>query len=364
MKKISIFAAIMALSMGIFTHAALAATPTLSATTVGGSVQITVSGDVNSPIYLYYYNPVGSSNIANAGVIGNTNSSGYFSTTVSGNAYNIPSGTNAYVVVNNQQSPMIVWPYFTGGGYNSLTFSQTNVYLSINQSATVSIFGGSGSYYISSNSNSGVINATINSSNQLYLTGTGFGTAALTICSNGGYSGCGTLYVNVQSTYNNNQSPPGLSQNNLNLNVGQGQQIIVYGTGSYTLSSNSNPNVVSAYMTGGSVVNVFGTSPGTSVLSICASSGGSGCASLYVTVSGYGYYGGTNYYNNPTVYTYPTNYTYPQGRPVAGVYLSQVPSTGINFNLKVALFMIALACWSLLMAHILLTKYTRSKWYM
>jgi hypothetical protein len=89
--------------------------------------------------------------------------------------------------------------------------------------------------------------------------------------------------------------------------------------------------------------------------------------------------GSTYSYNNPTYYYPPTTtYTYPQtsfvqtpattyyqptvyssygnSNPVSGVFLSQLPATGINFSLKMILFTLGLALWSLFAAYLFVQK--------
>lgn len=68
------------------------------------------------------------------------------------------------------------------------------------------------------------------------------------------------------------------------------------------------------------------------------------------------YYNGT-YYTNPPInggaQVYTTTYSGNAGTPVAGVFLSQVPSTGISAkNIKMILFTIGLLMWSAFAAYI------------
>jgi hypothetical protein len=165
---------------------------------------------------------------------------------------------------------------------------------------------------------------------------------------------------------NNYNQPTYLSQSSININVGQGQSISISGSGSYTISSNSNPTAISS-LVNGSILNVYGSAPGSGTLNVCSTSGNGGCASLYVTVSGYTYNNnntGYTTYNNGSYYNgYPYGYTYNnQGRVLgastdsSSVYLSQVPSTGVSLNLKVILFVIGLLSWSLFAAYIFMAK--------
>ena len=82
--------------------------------------------------------------------------------------------------------------------------------------------------------------------------------------------------------------------------------------------------------------------------------------------------GNTYTYNNPTYYYPPTTtYTYPSypqtttyyqptytatSRPVSGVFLSQLPATGISFGLKMTLFTLGLSLWSLFMAYLIVQR--------
>jgi hypothetical protein len=395
--------AALALALSLMPSAALAVTPSINASTFSGdSIQVNVYGDANQAINLYYYPQNGGSAVSR-GSIGTTNSSGSYNATVNASAYSVPSGSQAYVVINGQQSPSVTWPYYTGGGNNSqsVSFSQNSLALNSGQSITVSIYGGNGGYYVSTNSNTGLVTTTLSGS-QLTLSANGGaqnGTANIQVCSSGYNSGCGTLYVTVQNYGYGHQVT--VSQSSITLQPGQGQQISIYGSGSYSVSSNSNPSVVSTNISG-SILNVFGNAQGSSNLSVCSTQGGS-CVTVYVTVSG-NYYGGTTgnpnygtpiysnpgyntcaYYNTCPSYvgtpvssqTYTYDYTYSTsgngytdamgrpyfdlptgGAPVSGVYLSRVPSTGAGdeANGKAIAAGIVLAMWSAFGAFLLTAR--------
>lgn len=363
----TLFSGVFALSLVFFSafgvaNTALAATPYLSVSSNGNNtIQINVTNaDPNSSINLYY-NFSSSSNVYVAN-IGTTNSSGYFSTTLNQGSYSIPQNAYVYVTVNGQSSTAVLWPNNNNNNYGSVTLSQSSLTLGYNQSANVNIYGGNGGYYVSSNSNSSVASATVNGSTLNINTYNTLGNSNITVCSYNN-NGCATLYLYVQSNYNYNQ-PTYFSQSNISLNVGQGMAVTVYGSGSYTISNNSNPAVVSSLING-SVLNVYGSTPGTATLNVCSTSGSGGCASLYVTVGGYynnGYTGYNNYNTYP--YGYTTYNTYTSGQVLgastdSSVYLSQVPSTGISWNLKVVLFLIGLFSWSLFAAYIYTAKQKR-----
>lgn len=345
---------------------AFAATPTLSVVSASGLYfQINVTGDANSPVTLYYY-PTNSSSIASLG-LGNTNSSGTLTTSIIPTSYNIPSGSNVYVIMNGQQSSSVVWPYYTGVSGN-VVLSQNYINLAIGQSQNVTLSGGSGSYYISSNSNSSVASATI-SGNNVSVYGYAYGTNTITICSSNS-SGCATLNVNVSGyNYGGNQ-PVTVSQSSVNLNYGQTATLwLSGGNNSYYISSNSNSYVANVTISGNNLT-IYGQGNGYTNITICStamiSSGystNSTCVPVYVSVGG-GYYGGTgynNYYTNYPTYTYPT-YTYPTtnyprtGVNVSGVLLSHIPYTGLSANLKMTLFVLGLMIWSGFLAYLYIAK--------
>ena len=396
--KIALFIAIFALSASAVFSAipstAEAATPTLAFASSGVNlVLVSVYGDPNQAVNLYYYN-VGTTLINSVGSIGTTNSSGYFSNTISGTAYNIPSGASVYVVVNGQQSTTTLWPSVAGG---NVYLSQTSITMNQGQSTTVSVSGGNGSgYYVNSNSNSGVVGATI-SGNIITLNAIGTGYASINICSIGSSTTtCAPLAVTVNSVYGGNSGSIYLSPSSVTVAPGQSQTVSInsynntYNNGynygnNYYIANNPGSQYFSASISGNSVI-VYGNNPGSATLNICSQYSGTSCASLYVVVSGNYYNGNNNYngynYNNyngynggfsyttPTYsYMYPSNYTYPStsytyptntyvsnantGRSVSGVFLSQVPSTGISFGLKMTLFTLGLALWSLFAAYMI-----------
>src|SRR3989344_1741495 len=136
----------------------------------------------------------------------------------------------------------------------------------------------------------------------------------------GGYTG-GCTY--------NCGSPYGLSlsQTSVNLNVGQSQTVTAYNYGSSIyISSNSNPSVVSASVSG-SQINLYGLMNGSSNVSVCASTGGYACASIYVTVTGS--VAGTSTYNvsiRDNFYS-PQTITIPQGSSITWRNDGSMPHT-------------------------------------
>ncbi len=62
------------------------------------------------------------------------------------------------------------------------------------------------------------------------------------------------------------------------------------------------------------------------------------------------------YYAQPTYNPQPTYTNVPTGTPVSGVFLNQVPDTGISFGLKVTLFSLGLILWSIFGAYMINKK--------
>ncbi|HTH93281.1 MAG TPA: hypothetical protein VL576_02270 [Candidatus Paceibacterota bacterium] len=334
----------------LFTVQASAMIPTLSLSNNGfGTMQVSVYGDANAPIILDYYS---GGQLLGAGIIGYTNYSGYYSGTLNQSTYySIPNGAQVLIYVNGQQSNTVTWQgngssYNNGYPYNNygtMTFSQSNVNLTVGQSQTIYINGTynngySNQYYVSSNLSNGVVSATL-SGNALTLYGQNNGSANITVCSGtGNYynsnSGCGTVYVTVSGyNYNNNyynQYPYNyynnynynygyntlsVSNNNVQVTTGNSATVTVYGNSNnyyngYYNNGNyyiSNTGSGIAYATiNGSTVTIYGQSAGTSTITVCQTGGG--CATINVTVtSPYIYNGGYNYpYNNGNWYWSPT----------------------------------------------------------
>ncbi len=412
--KIVTLGAVFALFFSLHVPQALAMVPSLSVSSSGvNQIMITVNGDQNQTVNLYYY-PLGTSgSIISVGSIGSTNSSGYFSNTINSTSYNVPAGANVYVVVNGQQSSNAVWPSVSGG---NIYLSQSSISMNQGQTAQVSISGGQGNnYYVASNSNSNVVTISI-SGNIINLNAINTGYTVVSICSLGTYTGCTSLNVTVNNSWGGSSTNLSLSQNSVSVAPGQTQSVYIYenaygynngyynngyynsnyyGQNQYYISNNPGTQYFSASISG-NVVTVYGTNPGSATINICSLNSGSNCVSLYVTVSGSyyngnyynnyngyngytGYYGNNGYYyyssgypyNN---YTYPTTtYTYPvttyssgstygsgsaYGSSVSGVFLSQLPNTGISFGFKMTLFAIGLALWSIFAAYMIARRKT------
>lgn len=311
--------------------------------------QSNVSLNVGQSTYVTVYNS-GSNSFYVTGV---TNS--IVTATVSGSTltiYGVGAGTANVTVCSSDYISRCGTLYVTvnGGGCNyyncngQITFSQSNVNLSTGQSSSVSIYGGNyGSYYVSGNTNSNVVSATISGSN-LSIYANSSGSSTLTVCNSGYSSQCSYLYVTVSGNncgYNGcNNGQITLGQSNVTLNRGQSNSISIYGgSGTYYMSSNSNSGVVSATVSG-STLSLYGNNNGTSTITICGnnymylppSGYNNQCASLYVTVTGGGVLGGNSYSNGTLVNDNGTIYiTYKNSKSGFGNYPA---FTGLGFRLS------------------------------
>jgi hypothetical protein len=319
MKKIIILPVIFLVVFGIFSgiFTAKAMTPTLSLNSSGSnSVQLTVYGDSNSSVFLYY--PQTYSGMQSQ-YLGSTNSSGYFSTVLGSYQYNIVAGNLVYVIVNNQQSQSIAWPYTSSYNYYGgvVSLSQTNVTLAVDQVTNITITGGNQPYSMFPNSLD-VFQAVISGST-LTVTGRNYGTSSLSVCSSGSYngaSGCATLNISVTNNNNNYNygSLISLSQSNITLNPGTNTTVTIYGGYNYNVASNTNSYVASTNING-NILTVTGNNQGSTTISICQNyvysyynyNNSAQCTPLYVTV---GYSNNNNYYNQA-----PTPITFSQSNP-------------------------------------------------
>lgn len=159
----------------------------------------------------------------------------------------------------------------------AISFSQSNPFVPLSQSITVTIYGGSGTnFYVSSNSNPSVVQPNI-SSNILTLVPLTTGTSQISICATGG--SCATLTATVNNAGSANE-PISLSQNSLSILAGQQASVTIYGgSAPYYFYSDS-----SSYFNGsvsGNVLTVYGVNQGSGTARVCASVG---CANLSISV--------------------------------------------------------------------------------
>ena len=247
--------------------------PTLTLSSAGGdSVTVGVSADPNATVVLYYN--VASSAGMQTMTLGTTNASGYFSNAISASSYGINSGQSVYVIVDGAQSAMQVWPAPTG----TPSLNETSVTLALGQSVSVYSEGSSAPIYMSTNSDPSVASVTTNGT-QITVTGNQTGSTNAEICYTGTASSCVNLDINVQSG-----SVLSFSENNFTVAVGQGTTVTVSGgSGSYSITGNSNPSVASAVLSGNSI-SISPLEVGSANVTVCDTSGN--CGTLYLTVGG------------------------------------------------------------------------------
>ena len=246
-----------------FSTATHAMTPTLSLSTSGQSgdnVQISVIGDPSVSVILF----AGSQ----TPVLGSTNSSGIFSTTISSATYSIVSNTVVYIKtngINGLQSNSISWPYVQSSSTTSnFTLSQTALLLNAGQTSTITA---SASYlYLLSNSSPAIANVNFNG-NQITVQALTYGSTVANICVVGSTTNCQTLSVNVQ---NSSAQQLTFSQNNFSIVSGQSAAATIYGgSGSYLISNNSNSSSIQTSLNG-SVITLTATSTtGAAAITVC-----------------------------------------------------------------------------------------------
>jgi hypothetical protein len=247
---------------------AFAATPILNISGTGTSnatVSIT-GGELNAPAVLYYYSP--SRGIYQAHTLGSTDANGAFTGSVDTNILNT-LGANlsmpVYVQVGGYQSAHTMWPGMANAT-GTIMFSNASPTLGQGGTGSVTLSGGTGSYYILNNSNMGNVSASI-SGNTLNLYGAANGQSTITVCSTSG--GCGTFTATVQSP-----GAPTLSLSNLNVaQGGQGSITLSGGAGPYTVSIPVGSGISTTLLGNTLYVNVGSNTTGSNTITVCSSNG-------------------------------------------------------------------------------------------
>ncbi|MEI6042285.1 MAG: hypothetical protein WCQ00_01835 [bacterium] len=233
--------------------------------------------------------------------------------------------------------------------YNNLTASCTinpnNVYLNDSVTLSGNAAGGNGSYsYFWSGSDG------ISGSSQVItgrFTSIGSKTVSLTVTSgNQSVTRSCNAYVNQNTNYNyNNNYNYNSNYTNLtaicsalptNANVGDNVIWTVYpngGNGAYTYSWTGTDSL--SYGNAYQIQQRY-TTPGTKTanVTVYTNNGQSVTVSCNVNVTG----------------------SVVAGTPISGIYLNEVPATGIDFNMKVALYVIGLTLWSAFVGFMLVSK--------
>jgi hypothetical protein len=177
-----------------------------------------------------------------------------------------------------------------GDSVASLSFSQNNISLIPGLVQTVTVSGVSdNSYYISSNSNSGVAAATISGTTVTLVGGSTVASTVITVCSTSINNTCGAINATLSlSSTVPSATVLSFSQNVVSVSTGDTTNVTIAGgdgTG-YVISSNSEPEVVTASIANGSnIVALYGNETGSSIVTVCSASSNSICASLYATVN-------------------------------------------------------------------------------
>jgi Putative peptidoglycan binding domain len=159
----------------------------------------------------------------------------------------------------------------------------------VGQSISITLYGGSGSYYFTSTPSS-VVQATING-NSLVLYGANSGSVSISVCSAGG---CSSLPVTVTGSISG--SSLYFSPNPASVFPGQTATVSIYGSGGYYLLGNQ-PVGISVVINGATLTVSTGSyfTTGSSVVTICQSGGQ--CANLTITTNGNYSYGNYSYGN-------------------------------------------------------------------
>ena len=307
-----------------------------------------------APVYTYVpTNTNVNTNTANPTNTNNNNSSASSSSTSNSSVGNISN--------NSQSNPNINIVVYAGKGSNTTptptvqsldgycTINPNNV--SINQDVTLTAngTGGNGNYTYSWSGSDGLY------SNSQSFTGrfSSYGSKTATVnIQSGNQSITRTCSVNVQTNqYINNNLSAYCTANPAVAAIGQAVTWTVYPTGGNNYNGNYNNNAYTYYWSGTDGLTGYGQT-----VSGTYSTAGTKTANVNVTSNGQTINVSCNMnvqgaVSAVTVIRQPSN-----GTPVSGVYLSQIPATGIDLNAKTIFFTLGLLVWSAFVAYIINTK--------
>jgi hypothetical protein len=292
---------------------------------VGQSSVVTAYNNNSGSLYI---SSNSNSGVASASVSGNSISlygSAAGSATISICSSNVSSCASLYVTVGGSSNY----------GSGSIYFSPSSLTLASGQSSTVSVYNNGnsyGSYYISSNSNSGVASASVSGSS-LYVNALSAGSTSIIVCQSNYTSSCATLYATVTGVLGANTNL-WFSPASPTMYIGQSLAVSInssayntsnyYNNTAYYISSNSNSNVVTANISG-TVLNLYANQNGSGNISVCSSALGF-CGTLYVTVGG----GSSNNYGGSLSLS-QTSLSLSQGQSMI-VSAYNVPSVYVSSN--------------------------------
>jgi hypothetical protein len=281
--------------------------------------------------------------------ISNSNATGGNATATGGSTGAITNVNNNTVVIPAQPTtPTTPTTPVQQNLDGSCTINPSDVTVGESVTFSANATGGNGNYQYNWSGSNG-----ISSSGQSftgYFSNTGTQTANVTITSNG-QSITRSCSVNVQGNqygYNNNSAYCVGSPSNVG--VGQTVAWTVYvndasgsnyynGNGGYTYTWNGTDNLYGS----GQTINTSYSTAGSKTANVTVSGNGQTVsASCNINV---GQVGGV------TVIQQPGN-----GTPVSGVYLSQVPATGISFSSKIVFFVLGLLAWSGFVAYVYVAR--------
>ncbi len=248
-------------------HAAVTPTLTISAVGSTNNVQVTVQGDPNSSVLLFY---TASGTGPQILPIGYTDQYGYFSTSLSSSSNGFVSGTLVQAGTGGTsgiRSSTVSWPTVSSSA-SGITLSQTGLALTVGQSTSIVANNANGnSIYVSTNSNAPIASVSINGT-QITITGLTNGQTTITFCATGYSSGCPSIFVSVQ-----NSGAPQISFSQNSLTIAQGQNVPITvsgGSGAYTILNNSNPSVIQSSISGAVVTLTGNNSTGSASITVCS----------------------------------------------------------------------------------------------
>ena len=221
------------------------------------------------------------------------------SATISGNQITVnglSAGTSNITICAPNIGCGIIYVTVNASSANTspISITPSTVNLTIGQGTTVTISGGSGSYYVNTSSNQAVASSNISGAN-MNINAIMSGSTNIGVCTQGSNNtSCGsvTVYVtgtsvNTNSLANQQNQKLSFSQAEVSLAIGQKQTVAIYGgaygSTAYYVQANSTPGSVTANINGANL-DLIGAAFGGANVNVCQV-GGTLCGSVYAFVS-------------------------------------------------------------------------------
>ncbi len=289
--RITLFLALFLGSFVFSAQSAIASTPFYSATfdSSANALRINVSG-ANSFSQIDFFGRQGGDVWTQITNVGRTDQFGSFNGLVYPGLNFYSGNVETYVVVNGQQSSVITLSPFGCFNFNNcnnsvLASSTTTVSLNVSNSATVNFFPRNNTGLMITNfPDSSIASASLNG-NSLNIFANRSGNTSVRVCNNF-QTECAAIFISV-SGFGGPQLT--FSRNDIFMQIGENATVSVsnsFSNSFLSISSNSNPDAVTASISGG-IVNLRANNSGSAVIVVCPQNFTANCGNLRVNVGNF-----------------------------------------------------------------------------